>query len=461
MKRLFYTLKYYSLNLAITLFLFNVNQTADAQMSVQFADTLEQTLVSFANATHMEGVTSAVVFPDGSTWSTAHGNHGSIPLSTEMLFDIGSNTKSMVSALVLMLEEDGLLSIDDTLYSYINAIDNVPFGITLKQLLEQRSGIANYTDHPYFIDSVLFNNPSKFWHPDSLLSHFLGTPLFTAGQYWNYSNTNYLLLGKVIEAIEGQPLHTVLYNRLFAPFNLNNSYLDVYDSYSQVKTGAYMAPSNYWGASSFYALMSSTWAAGGVVSTPNDFVSYCHQLFRGDILGQDVFTKMKAGTNFGGGNIYGKGIERIFYNGRQYFMHGGNTMQNSEMHYSIESDFSVTVMNLDQGFYDETIDLQKALIDVLEFAVDNVVSGIEEQEVIAFKTYPNPSDTHITIELPNSLSGDKVNYEIYNLLGKRVANGQFEMNQLVVRKPNLGKGVFMVKIFNNHTVLGNERIVFH
>lgn len=461
MKHNFYKLKFNVINLVLGLLFFSTGFTAAAQMSLQFADTLEQTLINFANNANMEGVTSAVIFPDGSTWSTAHGNHGSTALSTDMLYDIGSNTKSMVSALILMLEEDGLLSINDTLYQFINVVDNVPYGITLKQLLEQRSGIANYTEHPDFIDSVLFNNQSTFWHPDSLLSRFLEAPLFTAGQYWYYSNTNYVLLGKVIEAIEGQPLNTVLTNRLFSPFNLSNSYLETYDSYSQIKTGAYMSPGNYWGPSSFYAMMSTTWAAGGVVSTPNDFVSWCHQLFRGDILSSTAFTKMKTGTNFGGGNIYGLGIEKIRYNNRSYLMHGGNTMQNSEMHYSLESDFSVAVMNIDQGFYDETKDLQNALIDVLEYAVHHVLSTSNHERMITFRAYPNPSRGTILVDLPNEFMKEKVNFELYNTQGKIVYQGQFSNNQLIIDKADVGEGVFIVKLFNDNTHIGNQRVVFY
>lgn len=449
------------ISITVLVLVLSFSQYTSAQMNLQFADTLEQTLVDFANANNMEGVASAVVFPDGSTWSSTHGYHDNVPLDTDMLYDIGSNTKSMVSALILMLEEDGLLSINDTIYSYINIIDKVPFGITIKHLLEQRSGIANFTDHPDYFDSVLINNQNTFWHPDSSISYYLEDPLFSADQFWHYSNTNYLLLGKIIEEVEGQPLNTVLYNRLFAPFNLNHSYLETYDIYSEIKTGAYMWQGNYWLPSTFYALMSSAWAAGAVVTTPDNFASYCHQLFRGDILSQNAFNKMKLGTNFGGGNIYGKGIEKIIYNGRPYYMHGGNTMQNSEMHYSIESDFSVTVMDIDMGFYDETRDLQKALIDVLEFAVHNVLSIDDKDEILAINSYPNPSNQEIVIELPNDMVGKKISFEIYNSIGQVVCNDYFDTNKIIVNKLTVGEGVFIVKFYNEEIVLGNERIIFY
>lgn len=461
MKKIIYSFKLNILGLALCFTILNVKYSANAQMSAQFADTLEQTLINFATTTNMQGVASAVVFPDGSTWSSTYGNSGTAALNTDMLFDIGSNTKSMISTIMLMLEEDGLLSIDDTLYQYINVVEHVPYGITLKQLLKQRSGIANYTSHANFTDSVILNNTSTFWHPDSLLAHFLEAPLFAPGQFWGYSNTNYLLLGKVIESVEGLPLNTVLYNRLFSPFNLTNSFLEAYDTYPLVKTGAYLGPGNYWSPNMFYAMMSSTWAAGGVVATPDDFASYCHQLFRGDILSPTAFAKMKAGTNFGGGNIYGLGIERIRYNNRYYYMHGGTTLQNSEMHYSLESDFSVTVMNLDQGFYNQTVALQHALIDLLEYAVHHVLTIPEQEELLSINAYPNPSNDQISIDLPHELKFKKVRFELYNTLGKVIDQGVFDSDMLILDKKSIGSGLFFVRLLEGDKVVGEEKVVFY
>ena len=460
MKHLLRPFKLLVLNLTLGVIIINSN-VAKAQMSLQFADTLQQTLSNFATDSNMQGVAAAVVFPDGSTWSSTHGNHGNDPLTTDMLYDIGSNTKSMIAAVMLMMEEDGLLSIDDTLYQYISEVENVPYGITLKQLLSMRSGLANVTNHPDFVDSVIFNNTSTFWHPDSLLAEFLEPLVFTAGQGWMYSNTNYILLGKVIEAVEGQPLNTVLYNRLFSPFNLNNMYLETYDTYSQIKTGAYMLSGNYQYPSDFYALMSSTWAAGGVVSTPDDFASYCHQLLRGDLLSPAAFTKIKTGTNFGAGSIYGLGVERELYNDRLYLMHGGNTVQNSEMHYSLESDFSVVVMDIDFTYYSETTNLQYALIDVLEYAVHHVLSVEEEALPLTVSAYPNPSHDQILIDLPNELIGENVSFEIYNGIGKLVQQGNFKNQQLQLYKADLGEGMFTVRITEGQNVLGNQKVVFY
>lgn len=437
---------------------FGLNQTLHAQMNVQFQDTLNQTIASFASSNSMQGVATAVVFPDGSTWSSTEGNHGLQPLNTNMLFDIGSNTKSMVSTLILMLEEENQLSIDDTLYQYIDPIEHVPFGITLKQLLSHRSGITSYTDHANF-SSEINTNDTYFWHPDSILAHFVTTPNFTAGTQFEYSNTNYLLLGKVIESIENQPLHTILSDRLFTPYQLDHMYMDQYDSYSLIKTGAWFGTSNY-DDFNFISFMSSAWAAGGVVSTPDDFASYCYQLCRGDILSSISMDKMTTGTNTNIGE-YGLGLIKDTYHGKPYLKHGGTTLQNSEMHYSIDTDFSVVTMNIDYGFYSETADLQETLIDLLEDLIPEFLTTDEINYPTSVAVYPNPSNDQIHISCSTIDSNQKTWIEVYNTKGQPVLKQQITSNTITLNKNEIGTGVYYAKVFTSHSIISQQKIVFY
>lgn len=451
----------YYFNRVLFLFLFFTItriQNVSAQMNVVFADTLEQTLAQFASSNNMEGVASAVVFPDGTTWSGATGNYGAKALHTNLLYDIGSNTKTMISTIIMMLEEEGKLSINDTLYKYINPLPHVPNSISLKLLLNHRSGIANYTEHPDFIDT-LFADPNFFWHPDTILKHFTFSPKFPAGTSYDYSNTNYILLGKVIEAVEGLPLNQVLHNRIFTPLQMNHSYLESYDTYTLEKTGAYMSPGNYWD-SKFNALFSSAWAAGAVVSTPDDFAWWGYKLFRGDILTPLSLNRMKIGTQLSG-YIYGLGIESTIYKGREYYLHGGTTMQNSEMHYSVESDFSVVVMNLDQGFITQTVNLQHTLIDLLEYIADQPLSIEEKKTTYTLKAFPNPSNSTVTIEFPNETQQEQITIEIYDLMGKLISQKETRNQKMILNKADFGTGVFWIKTFSNHALFENRTVVFN
>ncbi|UTW66357.1 serine hydrolase [bacterium SCSIO 12643] len=427
-------------------------------MNVLFADTLEQALQQFANQNNMEGVASAVVFPDGTTWSGATGSYGAKTLHTNLLFDIGSNTKTMISTIIMMMEEEGKLSINDTLYKYISPIPHVPNSISLKLLLNHRSGIANYTEHPDFIDT-LFADPNFFWHPDTILKHFTFTPKFPAGTSYDYSNTNYILLGKVIEAVEGLPLNQVIHNRIFIPLQMNQSYLESYDTYTLEKTGAYMSPGNYWD-SKFNALFSSAWAAGAVVSTPDDFAWWCYKLFRGDILTPLSLNRMKIGTQLGG-YTYGLGIESTIYKGREYYLHGGTTMQNSEMHYSVESDFSVVVMNLDQGFITQTVNLQHTLIDLLEYIADQPLSIEEKKTTYTLRAFPNPGNSVVTIEFPDEIQQEQITIEVYDLMGKLIFQKETRDQKVILNKVDFGAGVFLIKTFSESTLFETKTVVFN
>lgn len=439
-----------------------------AQMNTELQDTLQQTIENFAQENDMQAIASAVVFPDGSTWSGATGEYavetqpGEFvlePIHTDLLYDIGSNTKSMTSAIILMLEEENFLSIDDTLYTYIDHVPNVPYGITLKQMLQHRSGIASYTSHPDFGDVVNDVN-SGFLHPDSVLSRFLSTPSFTAGSSFEYSNTNYLLLGKVIEVVENKSYNEVLEDRIFTPYQLDNIYLDQYDDYSPLaKIGTWFGTSNY-DNTDYVGFMSAAWAAGGVVSKPDDFAFYCYQLCRGDMLSTASMDKIVSGTSTGLGE-YGLGLIKSSYNGRTYYSHGGTTLQNSEMHYSTETDFSVVVMNADYGFGGETYDLQMELIDILESLIPEYLSLDEEFVSNSLSTFPNPTIDQMNIQFSDQTENTEKSIEVYNVLGKLIYSQQTGENYITLEKDQFGSGVFWLKASDSNGPIGTEKIIFN
>ncbi len=448
--------------------LLSVTRVLYGQMNLEFQDTLQQTLQNFATSKQMMGVSGSVVFPDGSVWSGATGQYATEnqsgqfsvePLHTDLLFDIGSNTKSMTSTLILLLEEENALSIEDTLYTYIDPVPNVPYGITLKQLMEHMSGLSSYTDHPDFGNTVNDAN-SGFLHPDTVLSLYLEAPVYAPGTIWHYSNTNYLLLGKVIESIENLPYHEVLQERIFTPYSLNNMFLDQYQTYTPLsKVGTWFGSANF-DPTDYIAFMSAAWTAGGVVSKPEDLASYCHQLCRGDILSVASMNKMTTGTTMSLGE-YGLGLIKSTYNGRAYLNHGGTTLQNSEMHYSIETDFSVAVINIDYGFNTKTNQLQKKMIDLLESLIPEYLSVNELVTAEILTAFPNPSDNQIYIRFPDQSNHLEKHIEVYNTSGKLCLSFKTKGEQIVLDKAQFGSGMFLVKAFDSQNVIGVRKIIFN
>jgi CubicO group peptidase (beta-lactamase class C family) len=336
-------------------------------MNIIWADTLEKTFQTTCTDEEMMGSAISIMFSDNSIWSSAHGYHGSsTPLTTDMLYDMGSSSKTMIASLIFMLEDEDLLSIEDTIYSYITPIQNIPFGIRIKHLMGHTSGVFSYTNHPNF-GPTINNDKSKFWHPDSILATFLNPPNFAIGTHYSYSNTGYILLGKVIESIEKKPLNQVLAERIFNPLRLKHMYLDQYDTYSEVKTGAWLSESNYYDGN-YVSFMSSAWAAGGIVTKPEDCARYAHALGSGQLFEGNVTNRVFSNCNeLSSSEWYGYGLIKTIYNNHVYLGHDGRTIQNAEMEYSVDSEFSLVVLNLDYDYYYEVRRLKFEMLDLVEY----------------------------------------------------------------------------------------------
>ena len=211
--------------IAIVLVLITNGQT----LSENLSDTLTKRLAQLKQQQNVKSISSAVYFPDGSIWESSKGQLGNTgPLTTDHLMEMGSNTKTFVAAILLQMQEEGLLSLEDTIYQYINKLPHVPSGISIRQVLNHTSGIYDYTTHPRFATKIN-NNPIIVIPPDSLFN-FMDEPLFPVGSSWSYCNTGYVIAGLIIEAVDGKPFHESLRDRLLTPLGLQNTYLDVYES---------------------------------------------------------------------------------------------------------------------------------------------------------------------------------------------------------------------------------------
>ena len=139
-------------------------------------------------------------------------------------FRIGSLTKTYVATVLLQLAEEGRLSLDDPVARFLPGL--VPGGdkITIRQLLNQTSGLFDYEKDPRVLAPYLAGNLAHRWAPRKLVriavSH---RPLFTPGTRYSYSNTNYILAGLIVEAATGSTLGRVLDRRLFTPLRLRHT----------------------------------------------------------------------------------------------------------------------------------------------------------------------------------------------------------------------------------------------
>lgn len=144
-----------------------------------------------------------------------------ISINRDSRFAIGSITKTFTAVLTLQLIESGKLGLDDTLQTHLPSYTaDYSERITIRHLLQNRSGIPHYIDLPGWFD----NDYKRTLTQDVLLSAIAALPLkFEPGSDYLYSNANYYLLGLIIEKIEGAPYDRVLENRILSPLGLDDT----------------------------------------------------------------------------------------------------------------------------------------------------------------------------------------------------------------------------------------------
>jgi D-alanyl-D-alanine carboxypeptidase len=223
---------------------------------------------------------------------------------------IASITKTMTSASVLLLSQEGKLRLTDPVSMYVPGVPNGG-NISVAQLLTMRSGLYGYTNDPGFA-ATLDADPAKVWTPQEVLAiAFRHPPLFPPGAGYDYSNTNYALLGLIAEKVDGKPLSQTFQERLFGPQGLTQTslpaptdtsipapssrgYMYGGSAFALVDTpyppdlqaaarAGTLPPVDYTNQNPSYAS-----AAGGAISTADDLGTWLQALVGGRVFGADL-----------------------------------------------------------------------------------------------------------------------------------------------------------------------------
>jgi len=145
------------------------------------------------------------------------------PVSADDKFRVGSNTKTFVVTVILQLVDEGKLTLDDDLAGFGLGVE-IPNAenITIRQLCNMTSGLFEaYNSPAVWEDGV---NPLTHWNPQDLVAAAVeNPPNFPPGEGWNYSNTNYILLGMIIEKLTGNTAEEEITKRCIEPQGLNNT----------------------------------------------------------------------------------------------------------------------------------------------------------------------------------------------------------------------------------------------
>ena len=295
-----------------------------------------------------------------------------LPPAANTHFRIASNTKTMTGALIVLLAQDGKLKLSDPVSTYI---PDVPDGenITVAQLLKMRSGIYGYTADPA-LAAAMDANPGKAWTPQEVLAiAFRHPPQFAPDASYEYSNTNYALLGLIAEKVGGRPLAQQFADRLFGPVGLTQTSLPAADdtsmpapySHGYMYGGSFYAladdpypadmqaaaqagtlqPVDYTNQNSSYAT-----AAGGAISTADDLATWMKALVSGKVFNADYHQQWLTSLQpedpaAPDGQKYGYGISyQRFGPSAAMFYHGGELPGfNSFMGYDPDNDVALVI----------------------------------------------------------------------------------------------------------------------
>ena len=304
----------------------------------QTVQLLQNTLDASRTTIGVPGATVTVIRPDGAKWVGVSGLssiENNTPMAPGLKFRIGSLTKTMTAVVILQLVQDSNynLSLDDSIESILPGA--VPNGtnISVRQLLNHTSGLYNYTDDvPTFQTTQLTSLLLHVWAPSDLVAISNAHAVYFApGNGWEYSNTNYILLGQIIETKTGNSFAQEVTARILIPLGLNNTSIATTPDMPAGSTQGY-----YWWTGTRYnstrVAPSFAYSAGNAISNSDDLIVWLDAVINGTLLDNqrkiDMFTFVNSDGVVTQGNdaLYGLGLYKfspgwIGHSGD--FMYGG------------------------------------------------------------------------------------------------------------------------------------------
>ena len=299
-----------------------------------------------------------VVFEHGFGYRSRGG--GAVGIHTH--FEIGSDTKQFTACAILQLKERGLIALDDRIAKYVPEFPHAK-EITLRELLNQTSGLPDFVMTNHFV-KITQTSVGSFSRIETMTS---GSLHFSPGSRWEYSNSNYVALGRVIEVVSREPYHRYVRDHLFAAARMRES-----GFISQEKTFSDMA-TGYWRGLRGRRVVSApeigeswTQAAGDIVSTVDDLSRWDIALQSGKVIDHvDLRVMMSPATlSDGKKDDYGfgwwidpvQGYTDVYHDGDTYGMSSSN---------NIFPALDLDIIILENESMDKASDMAKAIFSAL------------------------------------------------------------------------------------------------
>jgi CubicO group peptidase (beta-lactamase class C family) len=238
----------------------------------------------------------------------------------EMRYSIGSISKQFTAAAILMLQEDGKLSLDDAVGKYVPGLTRGD-EVTIRQILSHTSGYQDYWPEDYVMTPTL-----KAESAQQILDTWAKKPLdFEPGTQWQYSNTNYVIAGRIVEAVTGSSLMDFLTQRVFRPLGMKSVWNTDETKLTQADATAYYR--HALGPLRVAPKEGRGWmfAAGELAMTAHDLALWDESLIAKSILKPESYKQMFTEVKLkdGNGTHYGLGVDVRDRDGHRSIEHSG------------------------------------------------------------------------------------------------------------------------------------------
>ena len=413
------------------------------------------------SASSISGFNAAILLPDGTQWTRATGwaKDTIEEMRTDHHMGMGSITKTFVAATVMKMEEEGLLSINDAIGKYISPSPNIDTSVTISQLLNHTTGFNDYLNENQSTIMVWSENVDSIWHMDTILNNYVLQPNFEPGFMWSYSNTNYLLAGKVIESITGKPWYEATRQYIIDPLELEYTYSAPWENKYEDLLAHPFGDINGDGMptdvtnviTTMDGIFSLASSAGNLVSTPTDLNRGIKGIFDGTLLSENSLDKMKVDylNSPGSGITYGLGT-LSFDLGQENYGHNGSIIHQSTSLYFPELDIAISCQQNEARIGFSFVDINDLLENLLNTYLNCLeTSSAQDFTTNEFKVFPNPTSEVLNIQI-----GDGSQYEgigkIYNSFGWLTKEFEVKKGETQIDISGLKEGIYFLNT-ENHT----------
>jgi D-alanyl-D-alanine carboxypeptidase len=252
------------------------------------------------------------------------------PMTPDHLLGIGSMTKLFTASLVLKQVEEHTIGLEEPLSLWVGL--PAAGSVTVRQLLSHTSGLPEYTWNPWLTARWLAM-PARIWRPGELLALIRDRPLrFPPGSRHEYCNSNYLLLGMILQGATGRPYEALLQERLLSQLGMTHTHfvegpigLAVANGYDEALI--HLGRRNLTGFRR--SLLSGGYAAGGMLSTSEDVARFLDALMSGKLLSPGALREMQAwvptpDADLPGQQGYGLGLRNLLIGEETWVGHTGS-----------------------------------------------------------------------------------------------------------------------------------------